>query len=75
MLDKIRQLLPLCQLKTELHVNLTQKWDVVMEFAEMNYYKCKTEDEENAAFLDLASGGATRCAGLLPGRRSSTILQ
>ena len=27
-----------------------------MEFAEMNYYKCKTEDEENAAFLDLASG-------------------
>ena len=26
-----------------------------MEFAEMNYYKCKTEDEENAAFLDLAS--------------------
>ena len=27
---------------------------VVMEFAEMNYYKCKIEDEENAAFLDLA---------------------
>ena len=27
-----------------------------MEFAEMNYYKCKIEDEENAAFLDLASG-------------------
>ena len=34
-------------------MNLTQKWDVVMEFAEMNYYKCKIEDEENAAFLDL----------------------
>jgi hypothetical protein len=56
-------------------MNLTQKWDVVMEFAEMNYYKCKTEDEENAAFLDLASGGARRCAGLLLGRTSATILR
>ena len=39
--------------------------DVVMEFAEMNYYKCKTEDEENAAFLDLASEPTRwNCAGL-----------